>query len=32
MWAVPRDRLHEVEGAPPVAPLDLPAVVAQFAG
>jgi hypothetical protein len=32
MWAVPRDRLHEVEGSPPVAPLDLPAVVAQFAG
>jgi len=32
MWAVPRDRLGEVEGSPPVAPLDLDAVVAQFAG
>jgi len=32
MWAVPRDRLVEVEGSPPVAPLDLDAVVAQFAG
>ena len=32
MWAVPRDRLGEVQGSPPVAPLDLEAVVAQFAG
>jgi catechol-2,3-dioxygenase len=32
MWAVPRDRLAEVQGSPPVAPLDLEAVVAQFAG
>ena len=32
MWAVPHDRLAEVEGAPPVAALDLEAVVAQFAG
>ncbi len=32
MWAVPRERLGEVQGLPPVAPLDLDAVVAQFAG
>ena len=32
MWAVPRERWSEVEGSPPVAPLDLEAVVAQFAG
>ena len=32
MWAVPHDRLGEVQGSPPVAPLDLEAVVAQFAG
>ena len=32
MWAVPHDRLDEVQGSPPVAPLDLAAVVAQFAG
>jgi catechol-2,3-dioxygenase len=30
MWAVPRERLSEVAGAPPVAPLDLESVVAQF--
>ena len=30
MWAVPRERWSEVEGSPPVAPLDLEAVVAQF--
>lgn len=30
MWAVPRERLHEVEGAAAVAPLDLAAVVARF--
>jgi catechol-2,3-dioxygenase len=32
MWAVPRARLGEVAGAPPVAPLDLESVVAQFTG
>ena len=32
MWAVPHDRLGEVQGSPPVAPRDLEAVVAQFAG
>ncbi len=32
MWAVPRDRLGEVQGSPPVAALDLDAVVAQFSG
>ena len=32
MWAVPRERWSEVAGSPPVAPLDLEAVVAQFAG
>jgi catechol-2,3-dioxygenase len=32
MWAVPRERWSEVAGSPPIAPLDLEAVVAQFAG